>query len=80
MLMQYTASDIDWVIGLGLMFGLALLFTLLLKGDMYTFFSWAYIINGLVVWGGLLEAWTLILNTILIVTLLFFNLKSRGTS
>lgn len=80
MLNQYIASDIDWVIGLGLMFGLALLFTIILKGDMQVFFSWAYIMNGLVVWGGLLKGWTLILNTILIIILLFVNVKNRGIS
>lgn len=80
MLNQYVTSDINWVIGLGLMFGLALLFTVILKGDMNTFFNMAYIINGLVVWGGLLEPWTLILNTIIIVILLFSNIKNRGTS
>ena len=80
MLNQYSATDINWVIGLGLMFGLALLFTIVLKGDMNTFFSMAYIINGLVVWGGLLEAWTLILNTIFIVVLLFLNIRDRGIS
>jgi len=78
LLNQYTASDIDWVIGLGLMFGLALLFTIILKGDMNTFFGFTYIINGLVVWGGLLEGWTLILNTIFIIILLFLAVKGRG--
>lgn len=75
MLMQYSSSDINWVMGLGIMFGIALLYTIILKGDMFTFFGFTYIINGLVVWGGLLEAWTLILNTIFIVILLF--LKAR---
>ena len=80
MILQYSTSDIDWVIGLGIMFGFALLYTIILKGDMSTFFYWTYIMNGVVVWAGLLEPWTIILNTIFIIVLLAFNIKNRGIS
>lgn len=78
MILQYAAEDINWIMGLGIMFGLALLITLLLEGDMYTFFGFAFITNGLVVFGGLLEDWTLILNAIFVVILLYTKYKEGG--
>ena len=78
MILQEFSSDINWAIGLGIMFGLAFLITILIEGDMYTFFGFAYITNGLVVFGGLLETWTIILNTIFIIILLYSKYNTGG--
>lgn len=60
-------SDIDWMIGLSLMFGLALLLTSLSNKNVETFFIWLNISAGFIVWSGLLELWILVLTTIVLV-------------
>ena len=70
MLYQISFDDYAWVIGLGVMFGLSLLFNTILDGDYKTFILLLLGFNGIVVLAGLLESWTLILIVIFVVILL----------
>ena len=64
------------MIGVGLMFGLAFIFMYLTKKTMASFFVWLVIFNGFMVWGGLLELWTLIMSMIVLVIIFYFEIKS----
>ena len=67
------------MLGLGLMFGLALVFMFLTKKTMSSFFVWLVIFNGFMVWGGLLELWTLVLTLIVFVVVIYLEVKEiRG--
>jgi hypothetical protein len=65
-------ADIDWLIGLGLMIGLALLFTYITYKDIITFFVWLNIFGGFVVWAQLLPLWIVVINLV-VMTLILFN-------
>lgn len=76
MIFQYSIAGFEWVIGFGLMFGLAIAFTLLVKKRLALeiFFVFLFMFNALIVMAGLLEVWTLIVNLILLVVMLYmFN-------
>ena len=63
------------MIGVGIMFGLALFFASLTFKDIETFFIWLTIFCGFVVWGGLLPLWILVLDLIILVLIIANNVK-----
>lgn len=65
------------MMGLAVMFGLALVMTYLTYKDVETFFIFLTIFSGYVVWAGLLDLWVLIINVI-ILTLIIGNNAFRG--
>lgn len=79
MILQISIAGFEWVLGLGIMVGLSLAFTVLIKKDFQVFFVFLFIFNGFVVWVGLLELWTLIVNMIMLVVILYMNNKQTTT-
>lgn len=75
MLFQISIVGFEWILGLAIMFGFALFFTVLIEGSTKEFFVFLTLFNGFVVWSGLLELYTLILNIIVlcIIILLEYN-------
>lgn len=71
-------TEIDWLIGLALMFSLAMLMTVLSTKDMEGFLVWLTIFSGFVIWAGLIDLWILILLIIVLVILIFSNIRKRG--
>ena len=67
---------LEWMIGISLMFGLAFIFMYLTKKTVSSFFVWLVIFNGFMVWGGLLDLWTLILTLIILVVIIYIEIKS----
>ncbi|TET57866.1 MAG: hypothetical protein E3J52_09620 [Promethearchaeota archaeon] len=65
------------MIGLGLMFGLAFIMNLITFNKTNSFFVWLVIFNAIMVWGGLLELWTLILCIIILCVIIFFEMKTN---
>lgn len=57
------------------MFGLAILFTYFTYKDVKTFFIFLTIFNAFVVWGGLLDLWTLIVNIIILCLIIIQTFK-----
>jgi hypothetical protein len=68
----------DWILGLGLVFGLALFLMFFMKSDMRGFFPLATIICVFVVYAGLLESWVLIALMIVDVVIIFYEVKMKG--
>lgn len=69
---------LEWIIGVGLMFGLAFIFMFLTKKTISSFFVWLVIFNGFMVWGGLLELWTLVLTLIILVAVIYLEVKGSS--
>ena len=67
---------LEWMIGISLMFGLAFIFMYLTKKTVSSFFVWLVIFNSFMVWGGLLDLWTLVLTLIILVIIIYFEIKS----
>lgn len=68
------------MVGLGIMFGLAYLMYSLTSDDFRDYFIWMLIFNGLVVYGGLLPLWTLVLSLLIVSIILIIESKKRGVS
>lgn len=79
MLYQFELPEgYEWMIAIGLMFGLAFVMTLITFENIITFFVWLVIFNAFVVWGGMLPLWTLILTLIILTTIIYFELNKKG--
>lgn len=68
------------MLGLGIMFGLALLMTLLTYNDFGAFFIWLTIFCAFVVWAGLLELWVLILCILILTAMIYVKMNDKGVS
>ena len=80
MLLQFEYSGINWIIGVGLMFGLAYLMYYLLGHDnLREYMIWVTVFNAFTVLGGLLPLWTLILCLVLISVIFYLDFK-KGNS
>ena len=69
-------TSYDWIIGIGLMFGLALVLDKLTFESLEGFFVFLTFFNAFVVYGGLLPLWTLVLN-IVILSIVMYNKMSN---
>lgn len=57
----FAISPFDWILGLGIMFGVSFLLTMLIEErNMLVFLTFATMMGAFVVWAGLLELWVLI--------------------
>lgn len=70
-------ADYSWLLGLAIMFGLALVLNSMTFKDMKGFFVFLTVFNALVVYGNLLPLWSLILNLILLVIILYNEINQK---
>lgn len=70
--------DTSWILGIAIMFGLALVMTKLTFNDIESFFIFLTIFSGFVVWGGLLPLWILVLNLIILVIVISNSIRKKG--
>ena len=70
--------EINIMMGLAIMFGLALVTTYLTYKDVETFFIFLTIFSGYVVWSGLLDLWVLIVNILVLALIIGNNVFGRG--
>jgi hypothetical protein len=80
MLLQFSIVGFEWIIGLGLMFGLAFVFNYLTFNKLASFFVYLTIFNCFVVWADLLDLWTLGLNIAVLIVIIYFQMKSQTRS
>lgn len=57
------------------MFGLGYFLSAILGGGLPLFFVFFTIINGFVVWVGLLPLWTLVINIMICIVLIYISIK-----
>lgn len=77
---QISIVGMEWILGVGLMFGLAFVLNYITYNNTPSFFIFLTIFCGFVVWAELLPLWTLILCLMILVIILFFQMKSQGGS
>ncbi len=77
MLFQISIVGLEWMIGVGLMFGLAFAFMFLTKKTVGSFFVWLVIFNAFMVWGELLDLWTLVLTLIILIVVIYVEIKEK---
>lgn len=80
MLFQMSIVGMEWILGVGIMFGLALVMTLVTKKTTVSFLAWLFVFSGFVVASELLPLWVLILTLIFLTISVFFEFKggNRG--
>jgi len=77
LLYQFDVSGFEWMLGIGIMFGLAFVMTVLTFSNMSCFFVWLTIFCAFVVWGGLLDLWVLILSIIITTVVIYFEIQTN---
>ena len=75
MLLQFDITGMEWILGIGIMFGLAFVLTVMSKKSSVAFAVWLLFFNIFVVLGGLLPIWTLYLCLILMVITVFLDFR-----
>lgn len=79
MILQIDYSEITWIVGLGLLFALALTMNYLLRGNLKTLILWIMIFDSFMVWTDLLDSWTIILCLIFSFGIIFYQVnENRG--
>lgn len=70
-------SVMDWIIGLGMVFGLSFALTWIIKKDIKVFIAFLLVFDGIMVWAGLLELWVLILNLVITSMIVYYYLYMK---
>jgi len=70
-------TEYDWIIGIALMFGLALVLNKLTFESMPGFIIFLTIFNAFVVYGNLLPLWTLILNIVILSIVMYIEMSNK---
>lgn len=78
MLLQYSIEGVEWILGLGLMFGLAFFLNCLTYNEMDSFLIFLTIFDAFMVWCQLLPLWTLIVCLIITTIIIYLEIKSKG--
>ena len=77
MILQSGIEGMEWILGLGIVFGLAFVFTMLTQQDAMGFLIFVTIFVCFAVWSGLLEVWTLVISLIAVVGVVYMELQNR---
>jgi len=76
--MIITEYDFEFSFGISIMFGLALVMTVLTFKDVETFFIWLCIFSGFAVWAGLLPLWVLIGTFLIVAVIIIQKIRNYG--
>jgi len=68
--------DFTTIFGIGFVFGLSFMFTVISTKSISGFILWLCIFIGFAVWFGLLPLWTLILNVIAVIVIMIMKIKN----
>ena len=72
-------AGFEWILGVGIIFGLAFMFTLIIEQDLRVFVAFLTFFDTFIVWVGLLPLWTLIILIIILTVLIYVDFqKKRG--
>jgi len=67
----------DWIFGIALMFGLAMVLNYMTFKSMEGFFVFLTFFNGFIVYSGLLPLWSLVLNIVILCFVMYNQLKKK---
>jgi len=68
-------AETDWIIGIALVFGLALVFTTLTEKNLVNFFVFLTIFNTFMVWNGFLTLWSIVLDLIILTVIAYLTIR-----
>ncbi len=71
-------TSYDWIIGLGLMFGLALVFNSLIFENLEGFIIFLTLFCAFVVYADLLPLWVLVFNIIILTITIYYEINKKG--
>lgn len=77
MIWQISIDGMEWILGLGLVFGLAFVFTILTVQEVPVFISFITIFMAFAVWTALLPLWTLIICIIILTTVIYLEMAKK---
>jgi len=80
MILQFGITGFEWIMGLGIMFALAMIMNMMTYKNLTSFFIFLNIFNGFMVWANMLPLWSLVMNLIILTLIIFFQFKSQGVS
>lgn len=70
-------TSYDWIIGIGLMFSLALIFSKITYNNLLSFFIFLTFFSGFVVASELLPLWVLILNVVILTIFIYYQINQK---
>lgn len=68
----------EWILGLGLCFGLSFLLTMITEKSSLGFLVYFVMFNAFVVWADLLELYTLVASFTVLIIVIFIRLRNRS--
>lgn len=71
-------SEYDWILGLGLAFGLAFFFNHITYKTIISFFAYFTIFIAFMVWIDFLPIWSLIINIMVLIIVIYIEIKQGG--
>jgi len=77
MILQLSVEGYEWVIGIALVFVLALIFTIIIDVELYGFFAFLTFFDVLVVWSGLLPLWSLVACVIMLTVSVYLKVQEN---
>lgn len=75
---QIDIVGLEWILGIAIVFGLSLLFTIITVQELPVFLSFLTIFVAFAVWTNLLPLWSLILCVIVLIVLTYVELARKG--
>jgi len=78
MILQFGITGFEWLLGLGIMFALAMIMNIMTFKNLISFFIFLNIFNSFMVWANMLPLWSLVLNLIVLTLIIFFQFKSQA--
>ena len=70
-------GEYDWLMGVALMFGLAISFTFMTEKSLTTFFVYLTIFNAFMYWIAFLPLWSLVLNVIVLTLIGYIEMRGK---
>lgn len=80
MILQFGITGFEWILGIGIMFALAMIMNMMTYKNLTSFFIFLNIFNAFMVWANMLPLWSLVMNLIVLTLIMFFQFKSQGVS
>lgn len=77
MMFQINIDGMEWILGLGIVFALAFIFTLLTIQELPVFIAFLTIFDGFAVWTALLPLWTLIMFIIILTVVVYMEFAKK---
>lgn len=80
MILQFSIVGFEWVLGVGIAFGLAFMLNYITFNRLSSFFVFLTIFIAFMVWAEMLPLWSLVVCIMLLTIIIFLQMKSQGVS